>query len=303
MIMQQKSIYNDTYKPQFISEMNEEELEDFLNVLSQKLRQVKLAISKANLGQAKFMSFEEDKKKKEYKISHLHEIIKKDFFHKSHKIPFSNKEIVSHYNFSGNKIVNTNQRFVSVSRPRRFGKSMAADMICDYEGATETLANRIINKYDKFYDITEFIEEVKDKSNTYKAISRVIFHIILDHKTKDAVAAPEIKLTEIDGMKIYSPDDDYYDASVFSANDNTAVPYVRILAMDEKGQEYLNSIKKTCPVPIITKTAGYEDLLKDDIYAADIYNLAVWKVFGNEITGEFQKGIYIKGQGFTGSEA
>ena len=57
MLMQQKSIYNDTYKPQFISEMNEEELEDFSNLLSQKLRQVKLAISKANLGQTKFMSF------------------------------------------------------------------------------------------------------------------------------------------------------------------------------------------------------------------------------------------------------
>ena len=111
MLMQQKSIYNESYKPQFISEMNEEELEDFSNVLSQKLRQVKLAISKANLGQAKFMSFEEDKKKKEYKISHYHELIKRDFFHKSHKIPFLNKEVPSHYNFSDDKIVNTNQRF------------------------------------------------------------------------------------------------------------------------------------------------------------------------------------------------
>ena len=111
MLMQQKSIYNDTYKPQFISEMNEEELEDFSNVLSRKLRQVKLAISKANLGQTKFMSFEEDKKKKEYKISHYHELIKKDFLHKTHKVPFLTKEIVSHYNFSDNRIVNTNQRF------------------------------------------------------------------------------------------------------------------------------------------------------------------------------------------------
>ena len=75
MLMQQKSIYNDTYKPQFISEMNEEELEDFSNVLSRKLRQVKLAISKANLGQTKFMSFEEDKKRKEFKISHYHELM------------------------------------------------------------------------------------------------------------------------------------------------------------------------------------------------------------------------------------
>ena len=31
-----------------------------------------------------------------------------------------------------NSLVNTHQRFVSVSRPRRFGKTMAADMICAY---------------------------------------------------------------------------------------------------------------------------------------------------------------------------
>ena len=31
-----------------------------------------------------------------------------------------------------NSLVNTQQRFVSVSRPRRFGKSIAADMICPY---------------------------------------------------------------------------------------------------------------------------------------------------------------------------
>lgn len=31
-----------------------------------------------------------------------------------------------------NSIINTQQRFVSVSRPRRFGKTMAADMICAY---------------------------------------------------------------------------------------------------------------------------------------------------------------------------
>lgn len=35
-----------------------------------------------------------------------------------------------------NTLVNTNQRFVSVSRPRRFGKTMAADMICAYYDRT-----------------------------------------------------------------------------------------------------------------------------------------------------------------------
>jgi len=111
MIMQQKSIYNDTYKPQFISEMKEDELEDFSHVLSQKLRQVKLAISKANLGQTKFMSFEEDKKKKENEIRDFHKKVMKEYLHKAHKVPYLKKEIQSHYNFSNNKIVNTNQRF------------------------------------------------------------------------------------------------------------------------------------------------------------------------------------------------
>ena len=111
MLMQQKSIYSDTYKPQFISEMNEDELEEFSNVLSQKLRQVKLAISKANLGQTKFMSFEEDKKKKENMIARQHEMIKRDYLHRASKVPYLNKEIVSRYNFSNNKISNTNQRF------------------------------------------------------------------------------------------------------------------------------------------------------------------------------------------------
>ncbi len=31
-----------------------------------------------------------------------------------------------------NTVVNTNQRYISVSRPRRFGKTMAADMLCAY---------------------------------------------------------------------------------------------------------------------------------------------------------------------------
>ena len=88
MIMQQKSIYNDTYKPQFISEMKEDELEDFSNVLSQKLRQVKLAISKANLGQTIFMSFEEDKKKKENEIRDFHKKVMEEYLHKAHKVPY-----------------------------------------------------------------------------------------------------------------------------------------------------------------------------------------------------------------------
>ena len=49
-----------------------------------------------------------------------------------------------------NSIVNTQQRFASVSRPRRFGKTMAADMICAYYDreaeSRELFENRKLSK-------------------------------------------------------------------------------------------------------------------------------------------------------------
>ena len=49
-----------------------------------------------------------------------------------------------------NSVLNTQQRFVSVSRPRRFGKSMAADMICAYydreADSRELFENSLLSK-------------------------------------------------------------------------------------------------------------------------------------------------------------
>ena len=51
-----------------------------------------------------------------------------------------------------NSVLNTQQRFVSVSRPRRFGKSMAADMICAYydrkADSREMFGKRLLAKCD-----------------------------------------------------------------------------------------------------------------------------------------------------------
>ena len=35
-----------------------------------------------------------------------------------------------------NSVLNTNQRYISISRPRRFGKIMAVDMVCAYYDRT-----------------------------------------------------------------------------------------------------------------------------------------------------------------------
>jgi hypothetical protein len=59
MNMQHQSIYDDSYKPLFINEMNQDAIKEFSNILSQKLRHVKLAISKATMSQNKYAHFQE----------------------------------------------------------------------------------------------------------------------------------------------------------------------------------------------------------------------------------------------------
>ena len=61
-----------------------------------------------------------------------------------------------------NSIVKTKQKYVSVSRPRRFGKSMAVDMLCAY--------------YDRETDSRKLFEEIPDgkKKPSLGCLSRKI---------------------------------------------------------------------------------------------------------------------------------
>lgn len=71
MLMQQGSIYNENYKPLFISEMDDDSIKEFSKLISQKLRHVKLAISKANMSQNKYRALkdESDEEKRKAKKS------------------------------------------------------------------------------------------------------------------------------------------------------------------------------------------------------------------------------------------
>ena len=60
-----------------------------------------------------------------------------------------------------NSVINTKQQYVSVSRPRRFGKTMAADMICAY--------------YDRDADSRDlFSDRLLAKSNPFKKETKEI---------------------------------------------------------------------------------------------------------------------------------
>jgi hypothetical protein len=59
--MQSKSIYHPSYKPLFINEIDKNDVKNFSANLSNKLRQIKLAISKANVNDKNVKTQESNK--------------------------------------------------------------------------------------------------------------------------------------------------------------------------------------------------------------------------------------------------
>ena len=89
-----------------------------------------------------------------------------------------------------NRVINTMQAYVCVSRPRRFGKSMAADMLTAYysrgcdsrelfaglEIAKDKNFTRYLNKYDTiFLNMQEFLSR---SSNVQELLTRIKQRVI-----------------------------------------------------------------------------------------------------------------------------
>ena len=64
LILQSRSIYSEAYRPKYIEEMNDiEKIKELSQVIQDRLRNVKLAVSKANLNQSKMIDLTKKKKK------------------------------------------------------------------------------------------------------------------------------------------------------------------------------------------------------------------------------------------------
>ncbi len=144
-----------------------------------------------------------------------------------------------------------------------YDKTKVCEALCEYSDVSADLANRIFSNFTGEESISSLISKIKTRQYTYSRVSRCLMHILLEIKASDASK--------------------YSDA-----------PYIRVLGFDKKGQDYLRQIKKTCPVPVITKTAGFRELLSQDIYCADVYNQILRQKFGYCAKDEFRNGIYIR---------
>ena len=51
------------------------------------------------------------------------------------------------------------------------------------------------------------------------------------------------------------------------------IQYIRVLGFNDKGRKYLNSIKKECELPIITKYDSDFEMMRIENRVSNIYNI------------------------------
>ena len=124
-------------------------------------------------------------------------------------------------------------------------KILATKDLTIYLGVDPYLAKKLKEKILLAKNYQELLELLHTKNHTYNYISRTLLHILVG-LTKEEV------------------------------NNNKFQPYLRILGFTKKGQQHLNSIKKSCTLPMISKFKREDqELLKLEKKATTIYALAL----------------------------
>ncbi|MCZ8539428.1 nucleotidyltransferase [Psychrobacillus psychrodurans] len=121
---------------------------------------------------------------------------------------------------------------------------------------TEGMENAIWKAAKTNTNFESFMQQIKSKRFTWTRIQRMLTHIYTDF-TWD-------QLRDID-----------------------LPTYIRPLAMNKKGQAYLQSIKKELQLPLISRVAASKNdkQLQLDIKAADLYYLGLQSSFGQSMVG------------------
>ena len=120
----------------------------------------------------------------------------------------------------------------------------------------EGIENKIKKVIYKANNIDELIKLTKSKRYTYNKLKRMYLHILCNFTKEEAKKFKNIN-------------------------------YIRILGFNKNGRKYLNEIKKTCIIPIITK---YSEEFYLEKRVSDIYNLRK----KDDILNEYQHKVIIR---------
>ncbi len=131
-------------------------------------------------------------------------------------------------------------------------KIISEENLDKYLDVDEGLSTRIKKAINKSNNLDELILNIKTKRYTYNKISRMLNHILCS-LTKD------------------------------EKNECKNLEYIRILGFNQRGKEYLNSIKKNITTPILNKYDTNYKALKIEKRVSEIYSLIYDDIMIDEI--------------------
>ena len=131
------------------------------------------------------------------------------------------------------------------------------DNLCDYFEVNEGIENKIYSNIFTSKNLEELINSTKSKRYTMTKIKRTLNNILLGIKRED----------------------------VIKVKDLPQIPYIRVLAFNNKGREIIKTIKNSSDIEIITKFSKithidnslFDTLIKYDLKASNMYNLIYYK--------------------------
>lgn len=156
----------------------------------------------------------------------------------------SNKSIKKFVPKEVNDIIK--KRKIDYFRLLKYKITLEKKDIKKYLTVDEGIENRIIKVINESISIEDLISKIKTKRYTYNKLSRMFIHILCS--------------TQKDYIK-----------------DNNGIKYIRILGFNEKGQKYLNRIKKNIDIPIITNVKYHKELLEYELKIEEIFNIILNK--------------------------
>lgn len=123
-------------------------------------------------------------------------------------------------------------------------KILSTKNLSIYQTVEEGIEHRIKKAINNSNSWEELVKNIKTKRYTYNKINRMLIHILTSFTKEEA--------------------------------SNLKIDYIRLLGFNQKGQKYLNSIKKDLNVPIITHyKKNFSNLLDLELRATSIYYLPI----------------------------
>ncbi|WP_394527130.1 nucleotidyltransferase [Lacrimispora sp. JR3] len=142
-----------------------------------------------------------------------------------------------------------------------------------FADVSEELAARLSNQLPDYLPFEEKIDSLKTRQYTYTRVSRALLHIILGITSEQ----------------------------ILSARNAGYAPYARVLGFKKASADLMGQIKKRGSIPLITKTAGAElalpenvrFMLRQDFYCSHIYQTVLQDKYRINIKNEFTQSVVI----------